>query len=139
MIEDVHLVDGLFTALFEPIDKIDPARHGFGDVFRLHCLPEHGHKIVRVGIGPFRQHHIINPLLILRPPKIVVIDVDKQLRQHIEVRDELSYITRGGCGVVPGVLVVGEHPIGDIEFTALEGHGAVGVGLEADEEVADNG
>lgn len=132
MIEDVHFCDGLLAPLFIPIDQIHPARHTLRDILGLHRLPQHRHKIVRILFTPLRQHHIINPLLILRHPKIIIIHIDEQLREHIEVRNKLPHITRRSCRVMPRILIVGEDAIRHIEFTALEGHSAIGVGFEAD-------
>ncbi len=138
MIEDVHFRNSLFSPLFLPEHQINPPWYVLRDCLWLKCPPYGGYKHIRVSLRPFGNHYIINALFRLSHPIVIVIYINVQLRDYVEVRNELSHVTGWCSSVHPALLIVGEHSVSNIKFPTLQWHGPIRVGFEPNEEVADD-
>lgn len=125
MVENVHLCYGFSSSLLVAVNQVDPASNVLIKKLRLKGFPKDSHEDVWIFLGPLRQHHIVNPFLILCQSIIVVVYVYKQFRQHIEVWNQLTYVTWGIRSICPTVLVMSKYSIGDIELPTLERHGTI--------------
>jgi len=52
-------------------------------------------------VGPLRQNHVVYLDLVLSHPVLVVVDVDVELRQSVELGDELAQVSGRTSRIVP--------------------------------------
>jgi len=98
--ENIEWHHSLLISLFASKDVINPCVQVVGHILRLNAFSHYLHKLKRVLISPCRQHDVVDFGSILFLSKVALVVIDKHLRQEVELRSELTNISKVGQSIL---------------------------------------
>ena len=123
IVKDVESLLGVAALLAEAEHEVDPLVEMFANVLGLEGLAHDTNKLVRVALGPRRQHDVVDALASLLRAKVEAIGVLQHLGQVVELGNQLldvGEVAREAGGRLPRLVDAVEQAIGHVEATTLQ-------------------